>query len=83
MNLPQQVKDADKQYSLIKILAIWASVAVPMGLITWVIMPYLIPRVDVNPGLIRMPLIVLGLVWQGVVSLSFSDERLFPLRGTI
>jgi len=58
----------ESQYSLKKILAIWASVTLPMGLIIWVITPFLIPRVDLNPGLLYLTLITLGLVWQGVVS---------------
>lgn len=58
----------DKQYSLIKILAIWASVTVPMGLILWVITPFLIPKIDMDPGILYLLLITLGLVWQGVVA---------------
>ena len=77
-NSSQNITEMDNQYSLIKILAIWTSVALPMGLITWGIMPFLIPRVDVNPGLIRLPLIILGLVWQGVVSFIILKQEVVP-----
>ena len=35
-----------EQYSLAKILGIWASVALPMGFIHWVVRPILVPRVN-------------------------------------
>ncbi len=76
--LSEKVTETDDQYSLIKILAIWASVALPMGLITWVIVPFLIPRVEVKPGLIYLPLVTLGLVWQGVVSFIILRREVVP-----
>ncbi|MCP4396670.1 MAG: CPBP family intramembrane metalloprotease [bacterium] len=77
-HVSHNVPEADEQYSLTKILAIWASVAVPMGLITWVIIPFLIPRVAVKPGLIFLSLITLGLVWQGVVSFIILKREVVP-----
>ncbi len=77
-NVSQKVTETDDQYSLAKILLIWACAALPMGLITWVIMPFLIPRVAVNPGLIFMPLIVLGLAWQFVLSLIILKREVVP-----
>ncbi len=77
-NVSQKVTETDDQYSLAKILVIWACAALPMGLITWVIMPFLIPRVEVEPGLIFMPLVVLGLVWQGVLSFIILKREVVP-----
>jgi hypothetical protein len=57
-----------EQYSLAKILGIWAGIALPMGLIHWVISPILIPRVDMEPGFLYLILIALGLVWEGVLA---------------
>ncbi len=72
------LSQTDEQYSLKKILTIWAAAALPMGLITWVIMPFLLPRVEVEPGLIFMPLIVLGLIWQGVLSFIILKREVVP-----
>lgn len=67
-----------EQYSLTKILAIWASVALPMGLILWVIAPFLIPRVNMDPGLLYLSLVTLGVVWQGVVSFVILKREVVP-----
>jgi len=72
------IKTDEQQYSLLKILAIWASAALPMGFITWVIMPFLIPRVMMHPGLIYMPLVVMGLIWQGVLSFIILKREVVP-----
>jgi membrane protease YdiL (CAAX protease family) len=70
--------DMDEQYSLAKILGIWASVALPMGLIHWVISPILIPRVDMEPGFLYLILIALGLVWEGVVAYLILRREVKP-----
>jgi membrane protease YdiL (CAAX protease family) len=67
-----------EQYSLAKILGIWASVALPMGLILWVLMPILILRVDMNPGFLFLILITLGLVWQGVLAYIIVRREVKP-----
>ena len=61
-----------------EILGIWASVALPMGLIPWVIMPILIPRLDTNPGFLYLILINLALAWQGVVSYIILRREVKP-----
>jgi membrane protease YdiL (CAAX protease family) len=72
------IAEQDEQYSLGKILIIWASVAVPMGLILFVVTPFLIPRVDMNPGILYLILITLGLVWQGVVVYIILKKEVKP-----
>ena len=54
----EQAKSSSEipQYSLGKILLIWAAAAVPMGLIMWVLMPILIARVNIVPGFMTLPL---------------------------
>jgi hypothetical protein len=44
-SLPAQLEApaSAKQYSLKKILAIWASVTAPMALLAWVVAPAIIP----------------------------------------
>jgi len=66
------------QYSLLAIVGIWASVALPMGLIPWVVMPMLIPRVDLNPLFLYYVLITLGLVWQGGVAYLILRREVHP-----
>ena len=67
-----------EQYSLAKILGIWSSVALPMGLIYWVVRPILTPRVDMEPGILYLILITLGLVWQGVVAYMILRQEVKP-----
>ena len=57
------------QYSLAKILGIWAVVALPMLLITYVVTPFLIPRVNLLPSFLFWFLTILGMGWQFVVSM--------------
>ena len=66
------------QYTLWQILGIWASAALPMGLIRWVVTPFLIPRLPVNPGFVYLLSIVLGLVWQGVVAYIILRREVKP-----
>ena len=68
----------DEQYSLVKILTIWASVTVPMGLVFFVITPYLIPRVNIETGILYLILITIGLVWQGVVAYIVLRKEVVP-----
>jgi membrane protease YdiL (CAAX protease family) len=66
------------QYTLWHILGIWASVALPMGLIYWVIAPILIPSVDMEPGFLYLILIVLALVWEGIVAYIILRREVKP-----
>ena len=70
--------EVGEQYSLAKILGIWTSVALPMGLIFWVVMPILIPRVDILPGFLYFILITWGQVWQGVVAYMILRREVKP-----
>ena len=66
------------QYSLTKILFIWAGAALPMGLIRWVAAPILIPRVDIEPGFLYLILINVTLVWQGVLAYIILRQEVKP-----
>lgn len=61
-----------------KILAIWASVTIPMGLILFVVTPFLMSKVDMDPSLLYLILITLGLVWQGVVAYVILRKEVKP-----
>jgi membrane protease YdiL (CAAX protease family) len=80
--LPARVEGAadTKQYSLTKILAIWASVTVPMGLLAWVVAPAIIPHTSLHPGLVHWMLMVVGMMWQFVVSLAVLRHELGGLH---
>jgi membrane protease YdiL (CAAX protease family) len=65
---------------LIKILAIWASVTVPMALLAWVVGPAIIPHTSLHPGLVHWMLMVVGMMWQFVVSLAVLRHELGGLH---
>src|ERR687890_1939695 len=61
-----------EQYSLAKILGIWALAAAPMGILGWIVFPLLAPDVGSDPlgaGVTRVVLLGLGLVWLFVLSM--------------
>ena len=64
------VPASSNQYSLTKILAIWASVTAPMALLAFVVAPAIMSRTSLYPGLVHWMLIVVGMMWQFVVSLA-------------
>jgi membrane protease YdiL (CAAX protease family) len=66
------------QYTLWQILGIWASAALPMGLIYWVIMPTLISRGNVNPFAFLF-LIVGAMIWQGIFAYILLRREVNPL----
>ncbi|MHC5066470.1 MAG: hypothetical protein ACYTG5_21145, partial [Planctomycetota bacterium] len=55
-----------KQYSVARILAIWAAAAIPMALLGWVVAPALGAGSE-QPGLVRLALMTVGLAWQFVL----------------
>lgn len=60
---PHQGMAQIPQYSLRKILLIWAAAALPMGLLGWVVAPALAHDPQ-HPGLERQAVLTIGLVWQ-------------------
>ena len=74
---------SNDQYSLAKILGIWAVVALPMLLITYVIVPALIPRVSLHPGILFWFLTILAMVWQFVVTMIVLYRELGTLRWSV
>jgi dienelactone hydrolase len=51
------------QYSLSKILLVWAAAAIPLGILGWLVAPAL-ARDTEKPGLERLAVLTVGLVWQ-------------------
>jgi uncharacterized protein len=81
-SLPARVDapTSSKQYSLTKILAIWASVTAPMALLAFVVGPAIIPRTSLHPGLVHWMLMVVGMMWQFVVSVAVLRHELGGLH---
>ena len=64
--------EKEKQYSLAKILGIWALAAVPMAVLSWIVFPALSPDYRSDPlgaGVTRLVLLMIGLVWLFVLSM--------------
>src|SRR5215211_9361362 len=69
---PQQAGSryaAVRQYSLAQILAVWAAAALPMGVLAWVVAPWLAGQLDGPAPLMRtlLALLTVGLIWQFVL----------------
>ena len=61
-----------EQYSLAKILGIWALAAAPMGILSWIVFPLLALDFESNPlgfGVTLLVVLTLGLVWLFVLSM--------------
>ena len=74
-----------EQYSLAKILGIWALAAAPMGILGWIVFPVLAPDFGSNPlgfGVMRLVLLTLGLVWLFVLSMIIVRREAGNLRWT-
>ena len=72
--------DEKEQYTLWQILGIWALVTLPMALLSWVVAPAIIPYSPLHPGITFWLLIIVGMVWEFVVSLVILYRELGTLR---
>lgn len=70
------------QYSLAKILAVWAAAAIPMGLLGWVVAPALAQDSN-KPGFERLAILTVGLVWQFVLVMILLYQETGSLRWSI
>lgn len=71
------------QYSLAKILGIWALATVPMGVLGWIAFPLLAPDSGSDPlgfGVTRLVLLALGLIWLFVLSMIIVRREEGDLR---
>ena len=74
--------EAVEQYSLAKILGVWAAAAVPMGVLAWIVAPLLRDQLGGRDPLAEALLICLtaGLIWQFVLTLILVRRELGGLR---
>ncbi len=76
-------RDADvRQYSLARILAVWAAAALPMGVPAWVVAPWLGDQLGGDEPLAQALLLLLtaGLVWQFLLVMILIRHELGTLR---
>ena len=72
-----------EQYSLGRILGIWALAAVPMGILSWIIFPAVAPDFNSDPlgaGVTRFLLLLIGLIWLFVLSMIIVRHEEGDLR---
>jgi len=75
--------ETGEQYSLARILGIWALAAVPMGILSWIVFPALSPDFDSDPlgaGVTRIVLLAIGLIWLFVLSMIIVGQEEGDLR---
>jgi uncharacterized protein len=73
---------AVRQYSLAQILGVWAAAAVPMGVLAWIVAPWLRDQLGGDEPLAQALLICLtaGLIWQFVLVLILVSRELGGLK---
>ena len=74
---------AVKQYSLAQILAVWAAAALPMGVLAWIVAPWLRDQLSGDDPFVQALLICItaGLIWQFVLVLILLRRELAPCNG--
>ena len=67
------------QYSLSKILLVWAAAAIPMGMLGWLVAPALAQTTQ-SPALVRLAVLTVGLGWQFLLVLILLYQETGTLR---
>ena len=67
------------QYSVSKILLIWAAAAIPMGILGWVVAPAL-AGITQTPALVWLAVLTVGLVWQFILVMILLYQEAGNLR---
>jgi membrane protease YdiL (CAAX protease family) len=67
------------QYTLGKILSVWALAAIPMGFLGWVVAPAIAQNPS-KPGFERLAVLAIGLVWQFVLVMVLLYQETGFLR---
>jgi uncharacterized protein len=73
---------AVRQYSVAQIVAVWAAAAIPMGVLAWVVAPWLRDQLGGDEPLAQALLICVtaGLIWQFVLVLILTRRELGGLQ---
>jgi membrane protease YdiL (CAAX protease family) len=79
----QEVEGENDQYSLTKILGIWAAASLPMAILSWIVFPLLVPDFESDPlgsSVTRVVLLTFGLIWLFVLSMIIVHQEEGDLR---
>lgn len=79
----REERGMEGQYSLSKIIGIWAVATLPMALLSWIVIPLLGPDFEADPlgsGVTRLVVLDLGLIWLSVLSLTIVRQEERDLR---
>jgi uncharacterized protein len=68
------------QYSLSKILLIWAAAALPMPILAFWVAPSMALATGLHPGITIWGLMILGMIWQFVLSCLLLRPEVAPAR---
>jgi uncharacterized protein len=72
-----------EQYSLGRILGIWALATIPMGILSWIVFPAVSPDMNADPlgaAVTRILLLTIGLIWLFVLSMIIVRQEEGDLR---
>ena len=67
-------------YSRSRVLALWLLATLPMALVTWLVAPWLVPRLAWPAAAVYLALTSLGMAWQGVLALWTLRREGVPLH---
>ncbi len=65
-----------EQYSVRKIVGLWALVTIPMVFFRFVLLPLLVPIVHIHPGILYWLLMIAGMIWQFALSVMILKKEL-------
>ena len=74
---------SNDQYSLAKILGIWFVAALPMAILAYVITPVVASQFDIEYGLARWFMIIVGLFWLFILVMILLYRELGTLRWSV
>ena len=67
-------------YSRSRVLGLWLLATLPMMLVTWIVAPWLIPRVTWPAAAVYLALTSFGMLWQGALALWTLRREGVPLQ---
>lgn len=76
-NVSNKEKD---QYTIWQVLGLWVAVSAPMGILTWIVFPALKDNVSIQPSLFLWVLMIIGLMWEVVLSLAILYRETGTLK---
>ena len=78
MDKSAEAVETEDQYSLVKILIIWAAATLPMAILSWIIFPLMASDFESDPlgsSVTRVILLTVGLIWLFVLSLIIVRQE--------